>query len=116
MFKEFFHSAVRFKDLEAAERFYTGVLGLKVTRRQPADEWGTEAVFVPGLQLVAAGTNEGPLDHIAVLVDDMDKAIAHLQANGVSMVTPVIERGGGVKVAFCEDPEGHRIELVYRPG
>ena len=78
----------------------------------------------------AAAAHGGPiLDqpnacYLTFIVDDIDAAIARLQAHGVEFLTgPArVEVRPGTFLSFCRDPEGNVLELVqyadihaYRP-
>ncbi len=117
------HVVFRVTDMERSVQWYRDVLGLQVVR---LDEWrqGT-APFVSvritpdtiiDLQVgVVDGTN---VDHIALVVDDVDLAV--LAASGrfgeVAPPRPLFgARGMGVGI-YVRDPDGHGIELrTYLP-
>jgi lactoylglutathione lyase len=54
--------------------------------------------------------------HLAVSVPDVYKACERLAAAGVKIPRPAgpMAHGGSV-IAFIEDPDGYRIELIQRP-
>jgi catechol 2,3-dioxygenase-like lactoylglutathione lyase family enzyme len=77
------------------------------------------------LRLVAGtGRGHGRIDHIALSVPDMDRAVASLAAKGVTLadVTPngpeLIPEfwDGGLRFVYLAGPEGARIELCARVG
>ena len=115
------------EDLEAAERFYAGVLGLPVVER-----WTErEAIWVMagdrtriGLwrpQVGVAGGRGGAHVHFALhLADrDFDAAVARLRAAGLDPF--VQERRRSSKSVYADDPDGNCVELwtqdvaEYRP-
>ena len=106
-------------DLESAERFYAGVLGLPVVERWPH----RDAVWVMagaatriGLwrpQVGIAGGRGGVHVHFAMHLDerDYDAAVARLRAHGLE---PHEERFGnydGSRAAYVTDPDGNVVEL-----
>jgi catechol 2,3-dioxygenase-like lactoylglutathione lyase family enzyme len=105
------------EDLEAAERFYSGVLGLPVVERWP----GREAVWVMagertriGLwrpQVGLAGGRGGVHVHFALHVaeGDYEAAVSRLREH----VADVEERHfeGAGRSAYVTDPDGHVVEL-----
>ncbi len=116
------HVVFRVTDMERSVQWYRDVLGLPVVR---LDEWrqGT-APFVSvritpdtiiDLQVgVVDGTN---VDHIALVVDDVDLAV--LAASGrfgeIAPPRPLFgARGMGVGI-YIRDPDGHGIELRSYP-
>lgn len=128
------HYAVRTRDLEAARRFYTEALGLRVGARPPfgfpglwlyAGEDESEHGLVhliaddpadPALARYLgvrdAQTGAGALDHIAFAADDWPAMQARLDAKAI----PYIERavpGLGLHQVFVTDPSGIAIELNF---
>lgn len=113
---DFFHTALRVRDLEGAIRFYTQVLGLKEQRR------GANGVWLDGVQLVKTEgdtSSKGVLDHIGFALHNLDEVVASLRANGVELEAPgvretTLPNGQKMRLAFFRDPEGNRIELTER--
>ncbi len=104
-------------DLEAAERFYAGVLGLPVVER-----WASrEAVWVMagertriGLwrpQVGLAGGRGGIHVHFALHIDDADydAAVARLREHGQDIEEIAFEGAG--RSAYATDPDGNVVEL-----
>jgi len=52
--------------------------------------------------------------HLALKVDSLEAARAHLEAAGVVITEPVKPAGGGGRVLFFQDPEGNLLHLVER--
>lgn len=100
-------------------------------RRLGADADGALRVGLgdePSRQVVrvvsARAEAPGPLAHLALAVPDVDTALAAVIARGGTLdraITPdgpleIAEFGpGGFRYAFCEGPEGARIEVCARP-
>lgn len=104
--------------IEAVERFYTGTLGIPTVPRDVPAEW---AARVPGfwmqlpnaqvhmIQSPLAGTPREPVGpHIAFFVEDLEQAVAELQAGGIDF-----DRLGGF--VFLADPAGLTVELQQDP-
>jgi len=52
--------------------------------------------------------------HLAFAVDDLDAAVARLQADGIP-TEPIIDCSAimpGARVCFFQDPDGNRLELM----
>ncbi|OGI59077.1 MAG: glyoxalase, partial [Candidatus Muproteobacteria bacterium RIFCSPHIGHO2_01_FULL_61_200] len=87
------HVALNVKDLEACERFYTELLGMRVEWRPDADN-----VYLTGgqdnlaLHRAPPGFDPGPaqrLDHIGFVVneiDEVDEWFAFLRSKGVAIL------------------------------
>jgi catechol 2,3-dioxygenase-like lactoylglutathione lyase family enzyme len=105
-------------DLEAAEQFYAGVLGLPVVERWPE----REAIWVMagentriGLwrpQVGLAGSRGGVHVHFAMHIDegDYDAAVALLRARGQRVEEIQFSDAHG-RAAYVDDPDGNVVEL-----
>src|SRR3954453_23518033 len=100
------HVALEVGDLDAALEFYGALFGFELRGRVPG-----MAFLAMGDQFLALqeGRRQPPDDgrHFGLVVDDLDAALASLEANGV----PVLPGRG----TNFRDPWGNRVELVdYR--
>jgi predicted enzyme related to lactoylglutathione lyase len=105
------------KDIEAAEEFYGGVLGLPVGARygrMPGVEFETGNLTIAVMQADAFGmqyaVNPSP---IALQVDDTHAARAALEAKGVEFVMDTID-SGVCHMAIFRDPDGNALMLHHR--
>ena len=106
-------------DLEAAEAFYAGTLGLPVVERWP----DREAIWVMagdrtriGLwrpQVGLAGGRGGIHVHYAMHLAeaDYDAAVARLRERGLDVVEHSFGSYGGSRAAYVDDPDGNVVEL-----
>jgi catechol 2,3-dioxygenase-like lactoylglutathione lyase family enzyme len=110
------------KDLQAAKKFYEGILGLK-----PVDAAGDELiVYQSGKSTLnvyrskEAGTNKATAVTWAV-GDDVDRVVRDLKAKGVKFEhydMPAMKREGDIhidgdmKVAWFKDPDGNILNIV----
>src|SRR6266702_6084504 len=131
------HVGLLVSDFERSFRFYTEVLGCKVTNRNKRPD-GSETAFLrfddmhhdfvigsapPGVDVTSQGQRERLIQQIAFEVEDRDeflKALAHLHAKGVKLINgPLIhgfESGGnlsgsGSRSFYFHDPDGNRLEI-----
>jgi lactoylglutathione lyase len=125
----FGHVAFRARDLEASIRWYADAFGAREAYRATRDDGSPQLVYLemeaaPGqmIELFPDGKNpiEPPADavgyaHWCVLVDDLDAALAHLAALGVTPPAPPRTGRAGQKLAFVADPDGNRVELMEIP-
>ena len=122
------HTMLRVGDLARSIDFYTNVLGMRVLRTTDRPEqrytlafvgYGDEAghavlelTYNYGVDRYELGTAYG---HVAIEVDDAKAACEAVRAKG-GVVTreagPV--KGGATVIAFVQDPDGYKIELIER--
>jgi lactoylglutathione lyase len=124
----YMHTMLRVRDLDASVKFYTQVLGMKELRRNevPAGEY--TLVFV-GYGDEASNTvleltyNWGKTDyelgtafgHLALGVPDIYAACEKVRAAGAKVSRePGPVKFGTTVIAFIEDPDGYKIELIER--
>lgn len=117
-------------DLERGIAFYTQGLNLRLARRLGQD-WA-ELLGGPGpIDLLAQPAGSAPLGdghaarrdyarhwtpvHLDFVVDDLDSALARLQAAGATLERPVQERRWG-RMANLADPFGHGLDLLEFKG
>ena len=122
------HTMIRVGDLERSIAFYTEVLQMRLLRRQdyPGGKF-TLAFLGYGDEASSAvielthnwDTNSYDLGdgfgHIAVAVDDAAAACEAIRQRGGAVVREAgpMQHGSTV-IAFVEDPDGYRIELIER--
>lgn len=123
------HTMIRVRDLDKSIAFYTRHLGMKELRRTdyPSGEftlaflgYGDEATSTV-IELTHNWGQKEPYDlgtgfgHLAVGVADIYGACAEMEKAGVKIPRPPgpMKHGGSV-IAFVEDPDGYKIELVER--
>jgi len=104
-------------DMEKSLDFYTGTLGMKLMERFPQKDGG-ECVFINAgsviLELMTPKAGKGPLHHIAVGVDDTDKAIGYFKSKGVPVTMEHIVVEDTIHLADVSDPDGIRVRLFKR--
>jgi lactoylglutathione lyase len=120
------HTMLRVGDLARSVEFYTGVLGMHVLRTTDRPEQKYRLAFVGyadesqqavleltynyGVDRYEIGTAFG---HIAIAVPDCAAACAAVKAKGGTVTReagPV--KGGTTVIAFVQDPDGYKIELI----
>ena len=127
---ELLHAMLRVVDLDRSIAFYTQSLGMNVLeKREHKKNQFSQAYLGYGdapsrmtLELVSNWQRVTPyvagdaFGHIAIGVKNIQRLCDRLAAAGVPMPrSPRGQRHGESIVAFIEDPDGHRIELVQAP-
>ncbi len=123
------HTMLRVGDLERSLAFYTGPLGMKLLRKHDfpggrftlafvgyGDESETavlELTYNWDTARYEIGTGYG---HVALGVDDIYATCARMRDDGVKVTRePGPMQHGTTVIAFVEDPDGYKIELIQRP-
>lgn len=122
------HTMIRVGDLERSLRFYSDVLGMKQLRRKDYPDGKFTLAFVgygPETEQAAIeltynwDTHEYNLGngygHVALEVDDVYAACAEIKKRGgkVTREAGPMKHGSTV-IAFVEDPDGYKIELIQK--
>jgi len=122
------HTMIRVGDLERAVAFYTEVLGMKLLRQQSYEAGRFTLAFVgygdEASHTVLELTYNWDTDHydlgngfghIAIEVDDAYAACEEIRQRGGKVVREAGPMKHGTTVlAFVEDPDGYRIELIQK--
>ncbi|MDP1519556.1 lactoylglutathione lyase [Porticoccus litoralis] len=120
------HTMLRVGDLEKSIAFYRDVLGMQLLRRNDYPEgrftlaflgYGGEAENTV-LELTHNWDTEhydlgNGYGHIAIGVDDVYAACERIRASGGKVVRePGPMKHGSTVLAFVEDPDGYKVELL----
>lgn len=120
------HTMLRVVDLDASIKFYCDVLGMQLLRKRDYPEGEFTLAFVgygdesnTTVLELTHNWNVNNYDqgdaygHIAVGVKDVYAACDEVQERGGQVVRPAGPmKGGSTVIAFVEDPDGYKIELV----
>jgi catechol 2,3-dioxygenase-like lactoylglutathione lyase family enzyme len=118
------HICIYTKNIDESVKFYTETLGFKLIHRTELQSGFKFAIVRQGTCIiellepkdVARSTQRltGVIDHIALVVDDINKAVEQLKAKNVSFKTGIMDDPnlfGGVRIAFFRGPSGETFEL-----
>ncbi|MGB2818363.1 MAG: lactoylglutathione lyase [Burkholderiaceae bacterium] len=120
------HTMLRVGDLQRSIDFYTNVLGMKLLRTTDRPDqkytlafvgYGAnpehaelELTFNYGVDKYELGTAYG---HLAIGVEDVHAACERIRAAGGTITRePGPVKGGSTVIAFVQDPDGYKIELI----
>ena len=121
------HTMIRVFDMRRSLDFYTNVLGMSLLRKQDYPDGRFTLAFVgfgPEAETAVielthnwdqkepyqAGTGFG---HVALGVADIHATCDQLKAAGAKIVRPPGPmKHGSTVIAFVEDPDGYKIELI----
>lgn len=127
---QFLHTMLRVGDMQRSVDFYSRVLGMRVLRTRDVPEYKYSLTFLA----FGAGNAEGAAEleltynygvdkyeqgtafgHLALGVPDVAASCEAIRAAGGKVTReagPV--KGGTTVIAFVEDPDGYKIELIQR--
>jgi lactoylglutathione lyase len=128
---KFLHTMLRVGHMQRSVDFYTRIIGMQVLRTTDMPEQKYSLTFLGfgggnadgsaeleltynhGVERYELGTAFG---HLAIGVPDVAATCEQIKAAGGKVVReagPV--KGGTTVIAFVEDPDGYKIELIERP-
>ena len=124
----YLHTMLRVKNLEDSVRFYTSLLGMRELRRTEVPEGKYTLVFIGygdekdhtvleltynwGVDDYEQGTAFG---HLALGVPDIYATCEELRKSGAKITRePGPVKFGTTVIAFVEDPDGYKVELIER--
>ncbi|MFN6485473.1 MULTISPECIES: lactoylglutathione lyase [unclassified Nostoc] len=120
------HTMLRVGNLEESLKFYCELLGMKLLRRKDypggeftlafvgygdeSDNAVIELTYNWGVEKYELGNAYG---HIALGVDDIYATCEEIRTQGGKVVRePGAMKHGSTVIAFVEDPDGYKIELI----
>ena len=122
------HTMLRVGDLQRSIDFYTKTIGMELLRttERPEQKYTLafvgfgggnrngeaeiELTFNHGVSEYDLGTAYG---HIALGVDDVAETCERIRAAGGNVTRePGPVKGGTTAIAFVEDPDGYKVELI----
>ena len=124
----FLHTMLRVGNLQRSIDFYTKAMGMTLLRTSdnPAykytlafvgygsnpDHAELELTYNYGVESYDLGSAYG---HIAIAVPDIAQACEHVRTQGGNITRePGPVKGGNTVIAFVQDPDGYKVELIER--
>lgn len=124
----YLHTMLRVGDLDRSVKFYTELFGMTELRRRDvpdgkytlsflgygdeSDHTVLELTYNYGVERYDLGTAFG---HLAIGMPDVYAACDRLRASGAKITRePGPVKFGTTVIAFVEDPDGYKIELIQR--
>ncbi len=125
----FLHVMLRVLDLDKSIEFYTSLLGMKLLRRKDYKEGKFTLTFLgygnesdtTVLELTHNWDQTDPYDigegfgHLALGIKDIYQTCETLETMGAKIIRPPGPMTHGTTImAFIEDPDGYKIELIQK--
>ena len=127
---KFLHTMIRVGNLDRSVKFYTELLGMKELRRRDVPDGKYTLAFLGYGEGNAEGQGEIELTynygvdsyeigtafgHLAIAMPDVYAACESIKAAGGKVVREAGPlKHGTTIIAFVEDPDGYKIELIQR--
>jgi methylmalonyl-CoA epimerase len=121
------HIGIAVKSLTDALKVYEGAIGLNVSGFDQVDEQGVRVAMLTigesRIELLEPTGTNSPIEkfmakrgegihHIAVRVDDIEKALERLKASGMRLIDQVPRRGAhNTRIAFIHPSSTHGVLL-----
>jgi catechol 2,3-dioxygenase-like lactoylglutathione lyase family enzyme len=139
---DFSHVGISVSDIDRSIAFYRDMFGMEpLMEIMPFGGESFEAIMdLPGVTgricMIGKGTtnlelfefdgakakdpnypvSDHGISHFGIFVDDIEATYAKLQAGNVRIHSPIITfMGGGMRAAYCRDPDGNVFEIL-QPG
>jgi lactoylglutathione lyase len=127
---KFLHTMIRVNNLDESLKFYCDHLGMKLLRKQDypggeftlafigyGDEKNNTVIELTHNWGTSSYDQGSAFGHLALGVDDIYKVCNDLKTKGVKVVREAgpMKHGSAV-IAFIEDPNGYKIELIDLAG
>ena len=123
---QFLHTMIRVGNLDRSIAFYTEVLGMKLLRQSENEEYKYTVAFVgygdesdtAVIELTYNWDTDSydhgtAFGHIALGAEDIYAACEEIKKSGGNVVRePGPVKGGTTEIAFVEDPDGYKVELI----
>jgi lactoylglutathione lyase len=124
------HTMIRVGKLDRSLAFYCDVLGMRLLRKKDYESGRFTLAFVgygdesetAVIELTHNWDTErydlgNAFGHVALGVEDIYATCDQLRAKGAKIVRePGPMKHGGSEIAFIEDPDGYKIELIQLRG
>lgn len=118
------HAAFRVKNVHESNKFYHEILGLPQEHFTPKEY--SRVSFLQGLELMSARPQDKPIQgfefsHLGFNVENIEAVVEDLESKGIKFIMmgedkirdiKFKETDVAVKIAFFQDPNGIRCELV----
>ncbi len=122
---KFDHMGIKARDIDKSVKFYSEIFGFEIKERLQLV--GHEFLFmgfigddVSVIEIEQAGEKDTAQDvnstagmgHFAFVVDNMDEIMERVEKFGAKVVIPPIQLREDRRIAYIEDPDGSRVQMI----
>jgi catechol 2,3-dioxygenase-like lactoylglutathione lyase family enzyme len=124
------HPSIACLDLDGLAKWYCDAFGMRIVARNDIGRRGMllsfdettrggamielTAATQPGARANTFGRAQPGLRHVAIRVNDFEKAYTRLKELHVAFTTEPHEAMGGGRTVLFRDPEGNELQIVQR--
>jgi glyoxylase I family protein len=121
------HIAIICSDYQKSKHFYSEILGLKIINEvyrearqsykldlEVGNQYQVELFSFPGPPERPSRPEAAGLRHLAFEVDNIDEAVSHMHAAGVSVEPVRVDEFTGKRFTFFADPDGLPVEFYEK--
>lgn len=113
------HVALFVRELEASERFFVDLMGMRVEwRPDPDNVYLTSGNDNLALHRAPIERQADRLDHIGFFIQTpelVDEWSAFLGSHEVELLTHPRTHRDGARSFYCLDPSGIKVQIIYHP-
>ena len=116
------HVALQVREIEACERFYVDLLGMRVEWRPDPDNvyltGGSDNLALHRLAGPHADASAQRLDHIGFMlkrIEQVDVWYEFLKGHGVRIAKEPRTHRDGARSFYCFDPDGNTVQIIFHP-
>jgi catechol 2,3-dioxygenase-like lactoylglutathione lyase family enzyme len=100
-------------DVDKADAFYKGVLGLEVLMDMGwIRTYGSDAKMTIQMSVMSEGGSGTPVPDISIEVDDVEEALQRVRKAGIEVEYGPADEPWGVRRFFVRDPFGKLINIL----
>ncbi|WP_078553586.1 VOC family protein [Bacillus alkalicellulosilyticus] len=123
MFTGIEHIGIMVSDMDKSLKFYQEILGFELRKRTFIRDETIELAFLyqpsnpySEVELIAAPNTDqdGVVNHLALSVENIEEAVAHLVSHNIKMDGDIIQIFPDTKIVFFRGPNHEKLELVER--
>lgn len=116
------HLALTVTHLEACVTFYRDIIGMTIEWQPDADNVyltsGNDNLALHRAKTDINHRNPQALDHLGFIVktpEEVQRWYDFMDANQVTLKSPVKAHRDGAHSFYCTDPDGNPVQIIYHP-
>jgi lactoylglutathione lyase len=104
---------VQTTEVEAADAFYRGILGLDIVMDQGwIRTYASSAKMTVQISFASQGGSDTPVPDLSVEVDDLAETLRRVEAAGTAIEYGPVDEPWGVRRFYVRDPLGQLVNIL----